>query len=142
MKKKLAFIFIICSLFMINCSASDGIKRSEIDLTSWKLEKLNGKKFVDTTYNVPQINFLIDFRVSGNDGCNDYMGKYILEESKLSFYKMAATKMHCKGVNDNEYNMALNSVTNLKVEDDVLILFANDTEVLEFLKTEFIESKK
>ena len=108
---------------------SDGLvfKKTSNELVGkkWKLIELNGKSV--NTGSLMKEPFLyfnpFDSRVNGNGGCNNLFGEYKVEGLRLSFSKMAMTRMACQNMEiEDQLNKVLNTVDNYTVVDGVLSL--------------------
>ena len=91
----------------------------------WKLIELNGKAVnAGSLMKEPFLYFNpFDNRVNGNGGCNNIFGEYKVEGLRLSFSKMAMTRMACQNMDiENQINKVLSTVDNYTVADGVLSL--------------------
>lgn len=70
--------------------------------------------------------------LQGFGGCNIFMGSYTLEEeAKLSFSKVASTKMACPRMADESaFFKILTQVENYTISDGVLMLYKADKTIL------------
>lgn len=66
----------------------------------------------------PALTFESDGTLHGTDGCNNLMGNYTTEGSKVSFGGLASTMMFCEGVDD--WLVRGHSAT---IDGDVLTVF-------------------
>jgi heat shock protein HslJ len=67
--------------------------------TDWKLTLL-GARVIETPEGGRDLHFVMhsrDQRVSGYSGCNQMMGRYVLEGRDLKFARMGGTLMACTG---------------------------------------------
>jgi heat shock protein HslJ len=76
-----------------------------------------------------------DSRVSGNAGCNDYFGEYMVEGGLISIGPLASTEKYClspEGVMEREqvYLSLLQTSTRFNVDGDELILSYYDQKQL------------
>jgi heat shock protein HslJ len=93
--------------------------------TYWKLILLNDTEItVVDNQREPHITFNAENRVSGSDGCNGFMGSYLLEGEKLTLGEIAGTKMACQeGAGQAQaFNEALTKVASYSVHSDQLEL--------------------
>jgi len=92
--------------------------------TSWTLDELAGKHF--TTAELHAVNLVFDAlgeRVSGSGGCNRYTGPYKQEGATLTFGALAATRMACPNLGEEDaYFAALAKVASFRREGDMLML--------------------
>ncbi len=62
--------------------------------THWKLIILQDTE-ISAVQRTPYLRLDADSRLSGSDGCNDFMGSYTLTGDSLSFGDLGSTKMAC-----------------------------------------------
>jgi len=141
--KKLVTIFtlILISTLATSCGSIKGGTDAEL-LTAgnWQLESINGKAIAESDFanGAPTANFSIDYKITGNSGCNQYGGAYNLnDEGGINISQVISTKMFCDGVpGEALYLEALNNVNIAKIDADKLTLFKDTNEVLVFKKAE------
>ena len=92
--------------------------------TSWTLDELVGLHL--TTTELHAVNLVFDAlgeRVSGSGGCNRYTGPYKQEGATLTFGALAATRMACPNLGEEDaYFAALAKVASFRREGDMLML--------------------
>ncbi len=99
-----------------------------IEDNKWVITKLEGDLIVDKQNNNQEIYFILDSktnRISGNSGCNTFMGTYKLEEgNRISFLQMAATRMACPDTLEIESKVlsVFETADNYTIEDGKLSL--------------------
>ena len=74
---------------------------------SWKLTTLEGQAVTSDPNQAQDIHFVLqeDGKVTGFTGCNVFNGNYTLEEGmRISFSKMATTRMACPDLAVNEFD--------------------------------------
>ena len=138
---KLSF-FLITLLYItiIGCSTNDNSKTEVNQLHDiWALETINGESFVmdDQVRNYPVIEiYTKENRIHGNTGCNTINGTIKIENNKIKFSKLIATKMACPG--DLEYRLlsAFEVIDNYKIESLRLYLYEGEKEKLVFRKVD------
>ncbi len=112
---------------------------AELENRQWILIELKGKSVVGAgALRNPHLRFDgVRKRVSGNDGCNSYMGEYQLSEDQMiSFGMMASTEMFCEGDSiSKDYYQALGEVSRYSVGEEVLTLSNQDMELLKFRRS-------
>ncbi|SET21911.1 META domain-containing protein [Thalassotalea agarivorans] len=71
-------------------------------------------------------------RAHGFSGCNYYSGTYVLEQEAISFAGLASTRKACPDneTNENLYLQMLTQVKGFTVENDQLVLLADNDLVL------------
>ncbi|HNR86355.1 MAG TPA: META domain-containing protein, partial [Taishania sp.] len=98
----------------------------------WKLVavndiKITNKDFIETE---PHIMFKSEFNhVRGNDGCNQFQGKFEIKGNKISFERMLSTLKACPDVfASTEFRKLLSEEITFEVKNDKLTLKTkNDT---------------
>ena len=105
------FLAGLLALGIQGCAGGDSGSRtpaSSLTDTYWKLISLDGKPV--TAENGQREAHLIlqdkDSRLAGSGGCNRIMGSYRLDESSLSFGKVASTMMACVNMHDEQAFLA------------------------------------
>ncbi|WP_052467152.1 META domain-containing protein [Psychroserpens damuponensis] len=77
-----------------------------IENTKWVITALKGVEITNPEINDKAIHFILQpdgNRVNGFSGCNTFMGNYtITEGNRISFSKMASTRMMCPDASINE----------------------------------------
>ena len=108
---------------------SDGIefKKTSNELVGkkWKLMELNGKPInTNSLMKEPFLYFNpFDSRVNGNGGCNNMFGAYKIDGLRLSFSKMAMTRMACQNMEiERQLSEVLETVDNYTIADGILSL--------------------
>ncbi|WEK36838.1 MAG: META domain-containing protein [Candidatus Pseudobacter hemicellulosilyticus] len=83
------------------------------------------------TGNFPTITFHPKRKTfSGNSGCNDFNGSYSFTDTTIHFGEnMRMTKMICTGFNEAAFMKSLLSANRYVLEDTVLILLFDATEL-------------
>lgn len=142
MKKTFLFIFLSSILFSCNvfkCKKGDSFSKLE---GTWELNYITGPKIAfDGLYpnKKPTIIFNTkDNQVSGNNSCNSYTGKLVVNGSKIDFTQpMAVTKMMCQdGQGEQVYLNTLQKITSYDITDDgkTLHLISGDIAMMRFTK--------
>lgn len=95
--------------------------------TRWKLIELNGEAIkVDTTFKKePVLVFEKDTeKLSGNGGCNSFMGSYKLKESNgIELTLGGATMMACPNLElETRFHDALKQTKSYRIEGNTLLL--------------------
>lgn len=141
-KKTFILIFLSSILFschIFKCKKNDAV--SKLD-GIWELNYITGPRIAfDGLYpnKKPTINFnLKDNQVSGNNSCNTYSGKLVLNGNKVDFTQpMAVTKMMCvDGQGEQTYMATLKKITSYNITDDgkTLNLISGDIAMMRFTK--------
>lgn len=108
---------------------------SFIGKNNWKLIALEN---VGQDYGRASIKFNIaEKKVSGNTGCNNFSGTYETNDDRISFDKIASTRMACIGEEGNKTEQKILSYLNNKdlrfdVADQTLNFYLNDKLVMIF----------
>jgi len=95
-----------------------------IELFGEKLEELNAKRLPWMT--------LSEGKITGNTSCNNMHGTYTMENEKITFGMIAATKMFCFDTKDIEANYlkAIAEVKTWKYEDGKLYFLDEKTQTI------------
>lgn len=126
-----------CSVF--KCQKKDSIGELE---GTWNLTYITGPRIAFEGLfpnRKPFIRFDVkEQRVSGNNSCNSYTGKLVVDGNTIDFTQpMAVTKMMCLDGNGEETFMTtLQKVNKYKVADEgkALILSMDDVEMMRLSK--------
>lgn len=98
---------------------------AELQDTYWKLILLKETEVKDGgSQREAHIIFGAENRVSGSDGCNNYMGTYTMAGQDLTLSQMASTKMACEpgAEQPQAFSDALAAVASYNVHSDQLEL--------------------
>ncbi|KRD61679.1 hypothetical protein ASE40_09145 [Flavobacterium sp. Root935] len=134
----LSSILLSCNIF--KCKKSDAV--SKLDGT-WELNYITGPKITfDGLYpnKKPTIIFNTkENQVSGNNSCNSYTGKLVVNGNKIDFTQpMAVTKMMCLDGQQGEqiYMSTLQKITSYDITDDgkTLNFISGDIAMMRFTK--------
>lgn len=131
-------VLISCNVF--KCKKSNESANLE---GSWELNYISGPRIAfDGLYpnKKPVINFNIkENQVSGNNGCNSFSGKLVINGNKIDFTQpMAVTKMMCLDGQQGEqtYMNTLQKITSYDITDDgkTLNFISGDIAMMRFTK--------
>ncbi len=106
---------------------------AELQDTYWKLMLLNETEVKDGgSQREAHIIFGPESRISGSDGCNNYMGTYMLAGEEVTFSQMATTKMACESGAEQPqaFSDALAAVASYNVHADQLELRNSEGTVI------------
>ncbi|MBZ4033432.1 META domain-containing protein [Flavobacterium sp. 17A] len=144
MKKNISILVLVATL-AISCNVFKCKKENEISKLdgNWELNYITGPRITfDGLY--PQKKPTITFdtkenRVSGNNSCNSYTGKLVVNGNKIDFTQpMAVTKMMCINGSDGEqvFMSTLQKVTSYDITDDgkTLNFISGDIAMMRFTK--------
>lgn len=129
MKLSLAFFML---LFFFSC-ASTRFNSHAITGKYWKLVELNGKAVDTQSQREPFIIFsVLDSRISGNSGCNNFFGNYTTGAgNQIAIGQIGATKMACPDMSvEQQLFTALPLVKFYSAENNQLMLKNTDQVVL------------
>ncbi|MEZ0183368.1 META domain-containing protein [Flavobacterium oncorhynchi] len=143
MMKRISILAFL-SIMLLSCSVSKdkkGDATAKLD-GSWELNFITGPRIAfEGLYpnKKPTINFNIkDSQVSGNNSCNSYTGKLVLDGNKTDFTQpMAVTKMMClDGQGESVYMNTLQKITSYDITDDgkTLLFISGDIVMMRFTK--------
>ncbi|HET9863252.1 MAG TPA: META domain-containing protein [Steroidobacteraceae bacterium] len=88
-----------CAQVATNPPATPAKSTAPLLDTDWKLTQL-GERLIEPRQGGRELHFVMrskDQRVTGFSGCNQMMGRYVLEGSELKFAQMGGTLMACTG---------------------------------------------
>lgn len=105
----------------------------------WSLQSLNGTPVdsLEITRDTPALYFdVAGQRISGNAGCNRLNGSMTLQDSSLSFSKVAVTKMACPGDLENRFLDAFNRVDSYDITNAELSLLNGTDTLMTFHRAE------
>lgn len=116
---------------------------TSIENTRWEITQLEGGDMTDRAANGQAIYFTLDAatnRVSGNSGCNTFIGTYTISEgNQISFSKLGSTKMLCPDskINESQILSVFENADNFTLSGDKLALNkAKRAPLAEFKKVE------
>lgn len=144
----LVTIFIMMNLKTKTSQTKNEINPSAIadsvnpENTTWELINLFDTN-KNTQLEIPtqsKITLLMnDSRVSGNSGCNNYMGSYVLKGNEISFSQMGSTMMFCGeeiGEIEGVYLNNLELAKTFNSDEDKLIFYdEKNQEILNYSKS-------
>jgi heat shock protein HslJ len=138
MKIKLRLItclFIFTSACSTIKKSSSSYSAAQINNIAWAVISFKGKPLAaaDFPNGVPTIIFSMqDGKISGNDGCNSFLGVAKYSATVIKTGAIASTKMACANISfENTFFEVLASpVIAYHLHDNVLRLFVNDAEVM------------
>ncbi len=132
MRKLILLMFVV---FALKACTKD-LKTATQKDTKWVLSGWPGKTL--PTKAKATLNISADSKVGGKAFCNTYGGNVVINGNAIQFSKLFGTKMYCEGISDFEtkYLADLEKVTAGKVSGRKLHLYANETLLLVFDKTE------
>jgi len=108
-----------------------------IESNKWELVSFQDQKpeEVGFTHKTPTLVInLAENKIGGNSGCNSFGGEVIIEGNTIRFDKIFSTKMYCDGVPEHEFFQLLQQPLQYKIEEDVLKLLKDGSDILEFKK--------
>lgn len=106
--------------------------------TSWSASQIGD---LDISNNAPYIRFGADDKISGNSGCNQIMGRYMIgKDMSLSFDRVAMTRMACEDMDtESAFGTAINKVASYEIIEDEMDLKDGKGNVLMTMKPVYIE---
>jgi copper homeostasis protein (lipoprotein) len=109
---------------------------SELLNTYWKLIELNGES-IETAEGMKEAHLILSepaAQARGNAGCNNFFGRYQLEDNTLSFGALGSTMMACAEGMDTEraFLDALGRTTRYVIQGETLQLYAEDQLLARF----------
>ncbi|WP_026730362.1 META domain-containing protein [Flavobacterium denitrificans] len=135
------FTLILLSVVLISCKCQKTDKVSKLD-GNWELNYVSGPRIAfEGLYpnKKPTINFNTkESHVSGNNSCNSFNGKLVVDGNKIDFTQpMAVTKMMCMdGKGEQLFMSTLQKVTSYDITDDgkTLNFISGDIAMMRFTK--------
>ena len=129
-------LFVACKSSQTNMNTTDAL-----DVT-WQLNYITGPRIAfDGLYPDKKPTIVFDIKenkISGNNSCNQYLGKLIMDGNKINFKeaKMGMTMMACPGEGENVYMKTLEKVDSYSISDDgkTLSFIMGDIAVMCFEK--------
>ncbi|MBK9147813.1 MAG: META domain-containing protein [Flavobacteriales bacterium] len=125
----------IALLLLITLSANtcvkQGIDPAALKDKKWIVETLNGQRpELPDGAETPWLKLAGD-QLQGFGGCNNLMGSYTLEGTKLSFSGIGSTKKYCEGIQptENAVKEMLGKVDSFKLDGDQLRLLGGGKEL-------------
>ena len=123
--KKTVLLFALICIYLVSCSTTTKAVVNTASLEgTWVLNFISGPKIAfDGLYpnNKPTIAFdLVENKIAGNNSCNQYFGKLIVDGTKINFKdaKIGMTMMACQGNGDTIYMSTLDKIDSYTITDD------------------------
>lgn len=135
MRKYLSYMIFSFAILALSYSCKTAQKAAESPAGStWMVKSMYGKSIeeVDFMRGSPSIIFKDSTSFSGSTGCNQYSAKYSEGEFGMKITMGPMTKMACPGDQESIFIKALSETNRMKMENDVMIFFNNDEQVLRF----------
>lgn len=142
--RKNIFILFVVAIFVTSCNIIKS--KNEADTStlqgSWELNYISGPRIAfDGLYpnKKPVINFdIAESKVSGNNSCNSFSGKLVVEGNKIDFTQpMMMTKMMCgDGKGEQVFMSTLEKINSFSISDDgkILNFISGDIALMRFTK--------
>lgn len=141
--KKYFLVLTISILLFVACKSSQTTMNTTDALDgTWQLNYITGPRIAfDGLYPDKKPTIVFDIKenkISGNNSCNQYFGKLIMDGNKINFKeaKMGMTMMACPGEGENVYMKTLEKVDSYSISDDgkTLSFIMGDIAVMRFEK--------
>lgn len=120
-------------------SCDSAREAAELKDVKWILETLNGEK-VKLTDSADKMFIQFDIaekRVNGRAACNRFFGNFELDDSKLKFSPMGATRMACPDLQkETEFFQMLDRVDSFSLKDNILSFLSKKEVIATFGKSE------
>ncbi|MFR9165830.1 MAG: META domain-containing protein [Dysgonomonas sp.] len=133
---------IIISMSIQSCKTTQTIG-SQLD-GKWVLKSFDGEDMAQLfPQRKPTLEIdLVNTKLHGNAGCNQYMGGFTLNKNKFSAPKLASTLMMCPNMEgEDKYLKVLEQESEISIKNDELIFTQNGKAVLTFSKTSPLSAK-
>lgn len=129
----LLFAVVGLALAIQSCNTVKSLDKSQLE-GYWVLKTMNGteaKTLFEGTIPSVEFNFA-DSMVSGNAGCNNYFGKFTLnEKNEFSAPNLGMTMMMCIHKNaESEFSKAMSAPSVLSVDADGLLTFSDKDKII------------
>ena len=138
------FVYAILALtFIASSCSSKQVTKEVISSTEWKLTEYtdNNGFSIDTDENII-LTFRDTIMVAGNTGCNLFMGKYSVNESKIKIENIGSTKVFCgedKAEIEQNYLKALSFELEAEISSNGEELVLKNTE--NGIKIKYVKSE-
>lgn len=142
--KKNIFILFVVAVFVTSCNVAKSQKEADASQLqgSWELNYISGPRIAfDGLYpdRKPVINFdVAENKVSGNNSCNSFSGKLVVEANKIDFTQpMMMTKMMCgDGQGEQVFMNTLEKINTFSISEDgkTLNFISGDIATMRFTK--------
>ena len=122
------FIFGLVCITLVACQDDPSLTVEPVDLagTAWIAESIEGSPISSDVQST--VAFEDGGRISGNTGCNSFLGTYQISDDRMVIGPLAVTKKLCPPSADEQERLfvgALTSVQRIELEDDLLLLFSD-----------------
>jgi len=133
-----SLFFLGLLVLLQSCKTTQQSSFSSKDLErKWILKSINGESASSLfSHKIPTLVLnLEEGRLSGNGGCNQYNGAFVLTKNKFSAPNIASTMMMCPGANsEGLFLQALSNNSEISLNKELLVFSQNGKTVLEFEK--------
>ncbi|MFC3152990.1 META domain-containing protein [Litoribrevibacter euphylliae] len=135
----LKLITLLMITLLAGCASLSGNKDAPLQRTQWQLTEVQGYKI--TTKEGEQAAYIKlspAGKVSGHSGCNQIFGQYHLQDSLISFSRMASTRKACMGRADETERYMLDMLKSplmWVVKGERLVFFDNQQVVVARFKS-------
>lgn len=132
---------LIAITLVVTCSCCNtsrkNVKSGNLPLTEtqWMLEAIEGEDIGTDFALRPFMKFDSTFHITGSLGCNSMFGTYwVNKKHKMTVKYEGSTKRLCQQMSvERKFSKALrHDITRYEIKGDLLILFAENEEVLRF----------
>lgn len=127
-------VTLLCSCNLLKRSTERVPTIEDLVKDQWILQSLNGKaaEASDFVKGLPNLSFNNDGALEGSTGCNSFSGKYTIA-NEVSLKPRAISKMNCPGDSEKYFLDAISRTDEIKLLEDKLVLFDDNTELLKFV---------
>lgn len=147
--KNFLFVVVAFAYTLVGCSSKQQVSCENISANDWKLtEYVDGNGFsIDMNENII-LSFRDSVMVAGNTGCNLFMGKYSITESKVKIENIGSTKVFCgddKAQIEQNYLNALSLELDAEISSDggeLILTNAENGITIKYAKSEEIDIPK
>lgn len=132
------------ALILQSCGSTKEVTQAQLS-DKWVLKSMNNRNanelFTDKT---PTLIFNFNTeQISGNGGCNTYIGKFTYNKGELRAPNLALTQMACIGENnESEFINLLGNASKLSIMNGDLIFSQNNRPVLIFYRAKVVTASE
>lgn len=136
-------VFTVLCLTIISCnSTKTTVKTSNTLDGAWQLNYISGPRIsFDGLYPDKKPTIIFDLKenkISGNNSCNKYFGKLLVDGNKINFKdaKIGMTMMACQGLGEGTYMKTLEKIDSYSISEDgkILNFIMGDVAMMRFEK--------
>ncbi len=141
--KKIFLALSLLGLTFLACNSTQTPMKTTNSLEgTWELNYITGPRIAfDGLYPDKKPTIIFDLaanKVAGNNSCNQYFGKLLVDGNKINFKdaKMGMTMMACPGIGETTYMKTLEQIDSYSISEDgkTLNFIMGDIAMMRFEK--------